>query len=84
MVFVSLNKSCSNSSGTTKLGGHTAYLPDRTGGTGTPDGFVASAPFYKNGYYHWHIRVSSRFECDDYVPRDRYSYDTIHRVFVRD
>lgn len=72
-------------SGTTKLAGHTAFLPDATIGiVASSNGFAGVHPFYKSGMYHWHINgySNNRFECDDYA--NGYSFDTLHRVFVRD
>lgn len=70
-------------SGTTKLIGHTAYLPDETDWVGgrSVDGFVNWPPFFKSGHYYFNIREGSWSDCDN---DHRAGLDnTIHRVFVR-
>lgn len=80
--YVCLDVSLFSSSGTTKLSGHTAYLPDATTHTSQSDGFVGYHTFFKHSHYHWHIRgYGDRFECDDWS--HNFNFDTIHRVFVR-
>ncbi|MFM8443481.1 MAG: fibrinogen-like YCDxxxxGGGW domain-containing protein, partial [Methylococcus sp.] len=56
-------------SGTTKLAGDTAYLPNATNSVYTKTGNYAMTefPFWKSGTYHWGIKGRlDRWECDDH------------------
>lgn len=66
-------------SGYTTLSGHNAYMPAQLTNFGY--GWTGFA-FYKSSAYHWSLKGSgSRWEIDDF--NNGYSYDTLHRAWVR-
>ena len=66
-------------SGTTKLDGHTAYLPDDTNSYKTS--FI-DYPFYKSHQYHWSIGATGRWECDD-NRFGQHNTDTLHQIWIK-
>ncbi|CAL6304392.1 unnamed protein product [Bathycoccus prasinos] len=72
-------------SGNTKFGDHTAYIPDEANYFSTTD--LLSWPFYKGYYYHWSIGgldtyEGNRWECDDMVGRNSLG-DTTHQIWFK-
>jgi hypothetical protein len=72
-------------SGNTKFGDHTAYIPDEANYFSTTD--LLSWPFYKGYYYHWSIGgldtyEGNRWECDDMVDRNSLG-DTTHQIWFK-
>jgi len=71
-------------SGTTKLEGHTAYLPDAALDVYSNQHNYAMTefPFWTGGVYHWGINgVGNRWECDDFPNNN--SKTTLHQIWVR-
>ena len=69
-------------SGTTKLEGHTGFLPDAT----TQDdgsNIIGEFPFL-GGNYHFAMRgQGSRWECDDPHPSGSPAHTTLHQVWIK-
>lgn len=70
--------------GTTKLPGHTAYLPNAANlaYSNQHDFAMTNHPFWKGNTYHWNLRTFGfRWECDDYPNNN--SKTTLHQIWVR-
>jgi len=71
-------------SGTTKLDGHTANLPDSATHVWTSVAYNLLAPFYQYGVGHWRLRDpvdSSKWECDDVSQTT--AHTTLHQVWIK-
>jgi len=69
-------------SGTTKLEGHTGFLPDATTGD-SGSNIIGEFPFLGGGY-HFAIRgQGSRWECDDPHPSGSPAHTTLHQVWIK-
>ena len=71
-------------SGTTKLDGHTANLPDSATHVWTSVAYSLLAPFYQYGVGTWRLRDpvdSSKWECDDVSQTT--AHTTLHQVWIK-
>ena len=71
-------------SGTTKLDGHTANLPDSATHVWTSVAYNLLAPFYQYGAGHWRLRDpvdSSKWECDD--ASQTTAHTTLHQIWIK-
>ena len=69
-------------SGTTKLEGHTGFLPDAT----TQDAgsnIIGEFPFIGGGYHFAISGHGTRWECDDLHPSGSPAHTTLHQVWIK-
>jgi hypothetical protein len=76
-------------SGTTKLDGHTAYLPDTTNnvwpnqGSGSNPHTFFDFPFFQTNAHYWAVKGSGgdRWECDDTGAGS--GSNTLHQIWIK-
>ena len=65
-------------SGTTKLKGHTGFLPDSASGVEYRSNIFHEVPFYEGGRYFAFNPLTDRWRCDDDVDGD-----TSHQIWIK-